>query len=189
MCYVFLTLLVICYQFPNFVRLITLPFEFFSHCFYEKDLRTRAYLLRRPAKNGIYEWSDAALSLPTNPVTYSVVKTNLYDWHKQLDHLSRKVLQQIIQRYNLPASSQENFVCQACFSNKSHRLPFGVSSMSSSQPSQLVFFDDWGTASIPSVDGLHYYVIFVDHFFRYTRLFPIIHKSDVYSVRRCKLSF
>lgn len=153
--------------------------EFLPNCFYVKDLRTGTCLLRRPARNGIYEWPAAALSSLTNPIIHSVVKTSLCDWHKQLGHLSSKVLHQLVQSHNLLVSSYEKFVCQACYCNKSHRLPIDVSFMSSSQPLQLVFSNVWGPASIPSVDGFRYYVIFVDNFSKYTWLFPIIHKSDV----------
>lgn len=71
--------------------------------------------------------------------------------------------------------------CYACSNNKMHKLPFTTSSLKSSQPLEFVFSDLW-TSPIISVDGFKYYVIFVDHFTRYTWLYPLKQKSQVSEV-------
>lgn len=53
-----------------------------------------------------------------------------------------------------------------------HKISFAISSIKSSSPLEMVFSDVWGPAPIPSVDGLHYYLIFVDYFTKYVWLFP-----------------
>ena len=55
-----------------------------------------------------------------------------------------------------------------------------MSSLTSRTPLDVIFSDVW-TAPIHSIDGFKYYVIFVDHFTRYTWLYPLKHKSDVKS--------
>jgi hypothetical protein len=45
-----------------------------------------------------------------------------------------------------------------------------------------VFFDVWGPSPILSTNGARYYVIFVDHFSKFTWFYPITCKSDVSSI-------
>lgn len=60
-----------------------------------------------------------------------------------------------------------------------YKLPFGMSSLCSTQPLQLIYSDVWGSTQIPLVDNFKYYIIFVDHFFKYIWLFPIKTKDQV----------
>ena len=53
-----------------------------------------------------------------------------------------------------------------------HKLPFGPTTLSSSHVLDIVFSDVW-TSPLVSVDGFKYYVIFVDHFTRYTWFYPL----------------
>ena len=43
----------------------------------------------------------------------------------------------------------------------------------------LVYYDVWGPSPISAINGFTYYVIFVDHFTKYTRLYPLYLKYDV----------
>lgn len=63
--------------------------------------------------------------------------------------------------------------------NKSHKLPFNKSSLSSSSPLEIVFSDVWGPSPFVSIDDFRYYVIFIDHYSKYVWLFPMKFKSDV----------
>lgn len=79
-------------------------------------------------------------------------------------------------------SSQNKSFCDSCRCNKSHKLPFGVSSLKSRCPLDLLYTDVWGPSPIRSIDGYSYYVIFVDHYTKYSWLFPMAYKSDVFSL-------
>ena len=46
----------------------------------------------------------------------------------------------------------------------------------------LLFTDVWGPSSIASINVARYYVSFVDDFSRYTWLFPISSKSDMFRI-------
>ena len=46
----------------------------------------------------------------------------------------------------------------------------------------LLFADVWGPSLIASINGARYYVSFVDDFSRYTWLFPISSKFDVFRI-------
>ena len=71
--------------------------------------------------------------------------------------------------------------CTHCLYGKMHNLPFPKSHFVASSPFELVHFDVWGPAPVTSVNGFRYYVIFVDHFTRFTWLYPLKYKSEVFS--------
>jgi hypothetical protein len=66
--------------------------------------------------------------------------------------------------------------------NKSHKLPFHESSIKTSTPFELIFSDVWGPSPITSVNGYRYYLIFVDHFTRYSWLYPLKQKTEVVTI-------
>ena len=47
---------------------------------------------------------------------------------------------------------------------------------------KLIFSDVWGPAPFFCLDGYHYFVIFVDAYIKYIWYYPLVAKSDVYSV-------
>lgn len=69
--------------------------------------------------------------------------------------------------------------CHNCLLNKSPKLPFSRSNISSSYPLEIVQSDVWGPAPFNSIDGFRYYVIFIDHFSKYVWFYPMKLKSDV----------
>ena len=79
-------------------------------------------------------------------------------WHRRFGHPAFTILKHIMSSYHLNFSSQKNFCCNACLSNKSHKQPFSVSILLTTRPLQVVFSDVW-TSPIISHDGYKYYVI------------------------------
>ncbi|MDV3180574.1 MAG: hypothetical protein Q8829_02745, partial [Candidatus Phytoplasma australasiaticum] len=148
--------------------------EFFPSYFIIKDLRTGAPLLRGKNSNDIYyapscQFPEINVTAPSSVIT----------WHNRLGHPSTRILSHVLSSQNLCAShSTKTLSCNACFCNKSHKLPFGTNSLVSTAPLQLVYTDVWGPCEL-SVDKFRYYVIFVDHFSKYTWLYPMHKKSDV----------
>lgn len=67
--------------------------------------------------------------------------------------------------------------CNSSCINKSHKLPFHTTSLTSTHPLELIFSDVW-TSPIQFIDGYKYYIIFVDHFTKYTWVYPLKNKSD-----------
>ena len=49
----------------------------------------------------------------------------------------------------------------------------------STQPLELIHTDVW-TSPILSISGCKYYVVFVDDYSRYTWIYPLYNKSDVF---------
>ena len=77
--------------------------------------------------------------------------------------------------------SKFSFHCDACSINRSHKLPCGVNSFSVSKPLQDIYSDVWGPFQQFN-DRYSYYAIFVDYYTRYTWLYPMKRKSDVYTL-------
>ena len=107
-------------------------------------------------------------------------RTSLNLWHHRLVHHNMRILQNVISIYGLPTfSGNKNLSCDACFSFKSHRLPYSNSLHQTSKPLEIIHSDLWGPSHIISRTGNRYYVIFIDDFTRYTWLHPLKLKSDV----------
>jgi hypothetical protein len=70
-------------------------------------------------------------------------------------------------------------VCDACLRAKAHHLTFPQSSSWSTTPLQLVFSDVWGPVIDP-FGNKKYYVSFIDDFSKFTWLYLIRHKSEVF---------
>ena len=107
-------------------------------------------------------------------------KATLSLWHSRLGHPSSPILNTIISTFSLPvlSSSQKVLSCHDCLINKSHKLPFSQSTISSSRPLEYLFSDVW-SSPILSHDNFKYYLIIIDHYTRYTWLYPLKQKSQV----------
>ena len=103
--------------------------EFLPTAFLVKDIQTRTTLLKGNTKDGVYEW-------PISPplLAFSSRKTTLSEWHQRLGHPTFKILKQIVSKnkFDFSSSLSNNFPCNACLSNKSHKLSFSKSTIVSS---------------------------------------------------------
>ena len=92
-----------------------------------------------------------------------------------------RILHNVISFYGLPTLSGNKFEsCDACMSFKSHRFPYSKSSHQTSKPLEIIHSDLWGSSLVISHTGNRYYVLFIDDFTRYTWLYPLKLKSDVF---------
>ena len=152
--------------------------EFFPHMFQVKDLQTGTPVLTAPANGNVYEWPPGQ---PRTPLALTTTtSSSSLDWHHRLGHPAFPVLQKISSSFS-PGFSCRNLNsshCNACSINKSHKLPFHDTSISSSRPLQVIFSDVW-SSPIHSFDGFKYYLLLVDHFTRYMWFFPLKLKSQV----------
>ena len=108
------------------------------------------------------------------------VKTSFSDWHSRLGHLITQILESILSKFSLPISDSvsHNFSCFDCLSNKSHKLSFAQTSISSIRPLEYLYTDLW-TSPVVSVDKYKHYLLIVDYFTRYSWLYPLQLKSHV----------
>jgi hypothetical protein len=100
--------------------------------------------------------------------------------HNRLGHLSFQIIQKLVSQNRISCSNESNkSVCDACQQAKSHQLLYSVSTSISLKPFELVFCDVWGPAP-QSVGRQKYYVSFIDDFSKFTWVYMLKHKSDVF---------
>ncbi|KAL5856594.1 hypothetical protein ACOSQ3_004052 [Xanthoceras sorbifolium] len=100
-------------------------------------------------------------------------------WHKKLGHPAPLILKHVLHKLHLKSTSNPISFCDACKLGKLHQLPFQLSTHKAQAPLELLLSDVWGPAPMQSVEGYHYYIVFVDSYSRFTWLYPIKLKSDV----------
>lgn len=85
--------------------------------------------------------------------------------------------------FSLPTCSttQTSLSCSECLINKSHKLPFTNSTITSQRPLEYIFSEIWSSPTT-SIDNFRYYIVFIDHYSRYTWLYPLKQKSQVKEV-------
>jgi histone deacetylase 1/2 len=103
-------------------------------------------------------------------------------WHCRLGHPATQIVQYILHHRQLPSFHEHNnVICDACQQGKSHQLPFSLSKHVISAPLEIIYSDVWGPAQ-PSVTGHTYYVSFIDGYSRFTWLYLLKRKNDVFNV-------
>ena len=152
--------------------------EFWPEFFSIKDQETGKVLLRAKSRGGLYP-------LPCKPSIHGrhvlgVSRPSSSRWHRCLGHPSFRVVSQILTENNLPFSNKSHeSVCDACQKAKSHQLPYPSSTSVSKAPLELIFSDVWGPAPT-SVGRNKYYVSFIDDFSKFTWIYLLRQKSEVF---------
>lgn len=156
--------------------------EFHPHFFLIKDRITKKTLLDGPCRRGLYPLPAAAFCHKQALNVSIATEPSLERWHCHLGHPSYSVVQQVVNKIKLPHNSSESrveSVCDSCQKGKSHQLPYPRSSSQSSAPLELVFSDVWGHAC-DSFGNNKYYVSFIDDFSKFTWIYLLWHKSEVF---------
>lgn len=149
---------------------------FFPSCFKVRDLKTGDLLLEGRTMNELYEWHVSLPIASTHHTAITNLKTTSTDWHARLGHPSHPILKTIISKFSLPLSTtlSQSSVCNDCLLNKTRKLVFSQSTITSTRPLEYLFSDLW-TSPILSNENHKYYLVIVDHFTRYIPGF--IHSS------------
>jgi histone deacetylase 1/2 len=156
--------------------------EFHPDHFSIKAQGTRRTLLRGRCEGGLYPLkSSPCKSSPNKQVLGVIAKPSVSLWHHRLGHASTSVVKQVLNRHSLPFVSDESnkTMCDACQRGKSHQLPYPISTSVSSSPLNLIFSDVWGPAP-SSVGRKTYYVSFIDDHSKFTWIYFLWHKSEVF---------
>ena len=99
-----------------------------------------------------------------------------------MGHPSSIIVDRVIRDNNLSFSRESSLaVCDACQQAKSHQLPYPKSTSVSSYPLELIFSDVWGPAP-QSVGRYQYYVSFIDDFSKFTWIYLLRNRSEVFQV-------
>jgi hypothetical protein len=108
-------------------------------------------------------------------------KSSSSKWHACLGHPSLSIVKLVLSKNNLPVFSDTSpeSVCDACQQGKSHQLPYPISTSTSKAPLELVFSDVWGH-SCDSIERYKYYVCFIDGYSKFTWIYLLNYKSEVF---------
>lgn len=116
-----------------------------------------------------------------NSVTLSN-KANVDIWHYRLGQASFDIVERTLRSCNLPYEiKSSSTLCSSCLKAKCHKLPFTISETVTHHPLELIHTDLWGPSPVKSRNGFTYYVSFIDNFSRFTWLYLLKSKSDVYN--------
>ena len=155
--------------------------EFHPWFFYVKDQDTKRVLLKGRCVGGLYPLVSS--SSLRNKQVFSATKLSATRWHDRLGHPSFKIVQQILSHNKIPCSNESSVesICDSCQRAKSHQLPYIRSSSFSTVPLELVYSDVWGPAPT-SVGNFSYYVSFIDDFSKFSWIYLLKKKSEVFQV-------
>jgi len=151
--------------------------------FLVKEILIGKILFRGVVDTGLYPLAGCQNSLQ-NLICLSAtvgVRATADTWHSKLWHPATSVFDNLFHSNKLYVTSPSNKVdfCSACQLGKAKKLPFPASSRQSSIPLALINSNVW-VSPIQSTGGCSFYVFFVDDYSRYSWLYPLQRKSDVF---------
>lgn len=101
-------------------------------------------------------------------------------WQQHLGHPENKVFESLISSYSIQCTkTQLNELCHVCQFGKQTKHPFSTYDFVVKHEFDNIHSNIW-TSCISSVGGFHYYVMFLDHYTHYLRVYPLKNKSDVF---------
>ena len=153
-------------------------FTFDNRCVFIKDKTTQQVLSQRHKDKGLYRLAD-----PHFLAFYSSRQRAVSDqiWHQRLGHAHHQIIQHLSSIKAITVNKSAQSICEACRLGKSSKLLFDESVFHSSRSLERIHCDVWGPAPTLSVQGYKYYVVFIDNFSRFSWIYPLKLKSDVFS--------
>ena len=102
-------------------------------------------------------------------------------WHRRYGHLGEKSLQKLAKREQFDYNVKKNIgFCEACIGGKLHRSRFEISSSQTKEPLEVVHSDVCGKLREKSIGGAEYFLTFIDDYTRYTWVYPLKTKDQVF---------
>ena len=141
-----------------------------------------------PVKHHSHSITTPSQSHMPISTSFHVHKDKKWLWHHRLGHPSDSILRTVLSSCNndsmkcTDSSSNSVSHCKHCLSGKMHKLPFNKSVFLSSKPLELVHSDVWGPAPITSINDIRYRLVFIDDFSKFTWVYLLKNKSDVFDV-------
>ncbi|KAL3639631.1 hypothetical protein CASFOL_017538 [Castilleja foliolosa] len=156
------------------------------------DQVTKGELLKGTVRNGLYKFDlskakdqdiNKNLKLFQHNVNSAEIrnKSSLDVWHSRLGHASMDIVKRALTSCNIAFSNEnDDVLCHSCMKSKIHKLPFADSQTVHHNLFDVVHSDVWGPSPVTSMMGYRYYVSFIDHKSRFTWIYLLKCKSDVY---------
>ena len=116
--------------------------DFFPAHFQVMDLSSGVPLIQGKTKDELYGWPTQTRTLQSFFASASP-KITMSDWHFRLGHPSASILKSIVSSFSLPCAQSitQNSLCSDCAINKTHKLPFSQTYISSQRPLQYIYTD------------------------------------------------
>ena len=114
---------------------------------------------------------------------------NTWDlWHRRLGHPHASRLESMFKSKVLPdkliVKNNDFQHCQTCVLGKFAKLPFTSSTTKVDASFDLIHCDLWGPSPILSKLGYKYFVLFIDHFTRFTWVYFLHAKSELENIAK-----
>ncbi|GKE62005.1 ribonuclease H-like domain-containing protein [Tanacetum coccineum] len=148
--------------------------EFDAFGFSVKDFLTCQVLLRCDSIGDLY------LVTAPSPIPHAFLVSQ-HMWHQCLGHPGGEVLLRLVSsNFILYNKEKHPVLCYACQLGKYVRLLFVSSSTVISSCFDIIHSDVW-TSPILSLSDFKYYVLFLDHYYQFVWVYPLVNKFDVMS--------
>jgi hypothetical protein len=104
-------------------------------------------------------------------------------WHNCLGHPTPRILNLLVSGNKIVSPSRRFLAqCQACPLGKSSRQLLQPTGHKTTTPLDLIFSDVWDHAPMFSSYGFCYFFIFIDSHTKHIWYYPLVAKSDVFSI-------
>ena len=162
-------------------------------CYFDEDilsiqaLDTRKILYQGRSEGGVYLiYPNKASQLFLSPkACNNTSKSSVFNktlWHMRLGHPNDQALHCLFLGVrSIHTNNVEDHTCTHCLYGKMHNLSFPHSDFKAFSPFELVHFDLWGPAPVGSINGYKYYILFVDHYSRFSWLYLLKSKSEAFT--------
>jgi hypothetical protein len=156
-------------------------FELHPNVFFIKDRESRRTLPHGRSRGGLYPLPSSPSSNKFIKQAFGATKIPMSRWYAHLGHPSSSITRFVLSKHCIPLFSDvsHEYVCGACQQAKNHQLPYDVSTSRSKVPLELVFSDVWSPAC-DSISKNKYYNSFIDDFSKFTWIYLLRHKSEVF---------
>jgi len=114
------------------------------------------------------------------------------DWHRKLGHPNSAVLSHLFKNGllgNKSVVSNASLSCSVCKLAKSKTLPFPSGAYRASSCFELIHSDVWGMSPVVSHARYKYFVTFIDDYSRFTWIYFLRSKSEVFSMFKKFLTY
>ena len=144
----------------------------------ENGLLTYANL--KPIQNCVNSLEVIEKKKENSQSTESNVEMSFRKWHARLGHLNFGDLYRLRKKLKIKGKLKERLKCDTCLRGKAHSRPFRRSKIKSTRVLQLIYSDISGKIRIPNRNHFAYFLTFIDDFSRFTTVYLMKEKSEVY---------
>lgn len=103
----------------------------------------------------------------------------LMDWHKAIGHLNFTDLRRLLKNFNVKVDGK-NPECKICLLAKMTRSSHSPKNIKSNEPLEKVHTDLSGIIRTPSVGNIRYFLTFIDDYTRFTTVYLLKSKEEVF---------